>query len=100
MKAVRILALASFALLAAQTLGRPALAQSVPILFNDRHVYAKPDEQKQSRVLAALIRGGEILVPLRSMFEAMGASVNYDAATKSVEVSKPGADVKLTLDRP
>ncbi len=115
MKATRILApaaLALLALLAAPASQRPALAQTgagdfgsppsgeVPILFNDRHVYATPDKEKKSRVLAALVRGGTILVPLRSMFEAMGATVNYYAATKSVEVSKVGADVKLTLDKP
>ncbi len=115
MKAIRFLApasLALFALLALPALQRPALAQTtggdfgsppsgeVPILFNDRHVYPTPDEQKANRVLAALVRNGTILVPLRSMFEAMGATVNYYAATKSVEVSKIGADVKLTLDKP
>ena len=29
----------------------------IPILFNDRHVYAKPDRLKENRVLAALVRG-------------------------------------------
>ncbi len=112
MKAIRFLALASVALLAIPGLRHPALAQTpsgdfgsppsgeVPLLFNDRHVYAKPDRQKSNRVLAALVRNGTILVPLRSMFEAMGATVTYDAATKSVDVSKAGADVKLTLDQP
>ncbi|MGA2394751.1 MAG: hypothetical protein ABSH03_15520, partial [Candidatus Lustribacter sp.] len=47
----------------------------VPILFNDHHVYSKPDKLTQNRVLAALVRGNEILVPLRSMFEQMGATV-------------------------
>ncbi|MBV8299256.1 MAG: hypothetical protein JO083_06920, partial [Candidatus Eremiobacteraeota bacterium] len=28
----------------------------VPILFNDRHVYTKPDRLKANRVLAALVR--------------------------------------------
>jgi hypothetical protein len=28
----------------------------VPILFNDQHVYSKPDKLKQGRVLAALVR--------------------------------------------
>ena len=50
----------------------------VPILFNDRHVYSKPDTLKQNRVLAALVRGNTILIPLRSMFEQMGATVSYD----------------------
>jgi len=72
----------------------------VPILFNDRHVYAKPDELKANRVLAALVRGNTILVPIRSMFEQMGGTVTWDPATKTVDVSKPGADVKVTVGRP
>ncbi len=69
----------------------------VPLLFNDRHVYSKPDTLRQGRVLAALVRGGEILVPLRSMFEQMGATVSYDPATRTADVSKPGSDVKVTV---
>ncbi len=72
----------------------------VPILFNDHHVYSKPDKLKQGRVLAALVRGNEILVPLRSMFEQMCATVSYDPASKTADVSKPGADVKVTVGKP
>jgi hypothetical protein len=72
----------------------------VPILFNDHHVYSKPDRLKQNRVLAALVRGNEILVPLRSMFEQMGATVSYDPASKTADVSKPGSDVKVTVGKP
>ncbi len=72
----------------------------VPILFNDHHVYSKPDRLKQGRVLAALIKGGTILVPLRSMFEQMGATVSYDPGSKTVDVSKPGSDVKVTVGKP
>jgi hypothetical protein len=72
----------------------------VPILFNDHHVYTKPDRLKENRVLAALVRGNEILVPLRSMFEQMGATVSYDPATKTADVSKPGSDVKVTVGKP
>ena len=72
----------------------------VPILFNDHHVYSKPDRLKQNRVLAALVRGNTILVPLRSMFEQMGATVSYDPASKTVDVSKPGSDVKVTVGKP
>jgi hypothetical protein len=71
----------------------------VPILFNDKHVYTKPDELKKNRVLAALVRGTTILVPLRSMFEQMGASVSYDPATRTAVVSKPGSEVKVTVGR-
>jgi hypothetical protein len=79
--------------------GSPPSGQ-IPILYNDHHVYAKPDELKQGRVLAALVRGGTILIPLRSMFEQMGATVAYDPASKTVDVTKPGADVKVTVGRP
>ena len=72
----------------------------VPILFNDHHVYSKPDRLKANRVLAALVRGDTILVPLRSMFEQMGGTVTWDASTKTVDVSKPGADVKVTVGKP
>ena len=71
-----------------------------PILFNDHHVYAKPDVDKQNRVLAALVRGSTILVPLRSMFEQMGATVSYDPASRTVDVSKPGSDIKVTVGKP
>jgi hypothetical protein len=73
---------------------------TIPILFNEHHVYAKPDKLQQGRVLAALVRGGELLVPLRSMFEEMGATVSYDPATKTADVTKPGADVKVTVGKP
>jgi hypothetical protein len=79
--------------------GSPPSGQ-IPILFNDHHVYAKPDELKQGRVLAALVRGGTILIPLRSMFEQMGATVSYDPGSKTVDVTKPGADVKVTVGKP
>jgi hypothetical protein len=73
----------------------------VPILYNDQHVYTKPDKLKKGRVLAALVRGKTILVPLRSMFEQMGgATVSYNASTKTVDVSKPGADVQVTVGKP
>lgn len=79
--------------------GSPPSGQ-VPILFNDHHVYTKPDELKQGRVLAALVRGGTVLIPLRSMFEQMGATVSYDASTRTVDVTKPGSDVKVTVGKP
>ncbi len=72
----------------------------IPILFNDHHVYTKPDTLKQGRVLAAVVRGGTLLIPLRSMFEQMGATVSYDPASKTVDVTKPGADVKVTVGKP
>lgn len=83
----------------AANFGTPPSGQ-IPILFNDHHVYSKPDTLKQGRVLAALVKGGTVLIPLRSMFEQMGASVSYDAGSKTVSVSKPGSEVKVTVGKP
>jgi hypothetical protein len=83
----------------AANFGSPPSGQ-IPILYNDNHVYSKPDTLKQGRVLAALVKGGTVLIPLRSMFEQMGAAVSYDAASKTVTVSKPGAEVKVTVGKP
>jgi hypothetical protein len=71
-----------------------------PILFNDHHVYAKPDADKEGRVLAALVRGNAILVPLRSMFQQMGAQVSYDSRSKTAIVSKPGSQIHVTVGKP
>ncbi|MDQ6929796.1 MAG: copper amine oxidase N-terminal domain-containing protein [Candidatus Eremiobacteraeota bacterium] len=84
---------------AAADFGSPP-SGAIPILFNDHHVYSKPDKLKAGRVLAALVRGGTILIPLRSMFEQMGATVSYDAGTRTVDVSKPGSSVKVTVGKP
>jgi hypothetical protein len=91
---------------AAQTPAPPPInfgtppAGTIPILFNDHHVYTKPTNLQRGRVLAALVRGGQLMVPLRSMFEQMGATVSYDPATKTADVTKPGADVKVTVGKP
>jgi len=73
---------------------------AIPILYNDHHVYSKPDVLKQGRVLAALVRGGTVLIPLRSMFEQMGATVSYDPASQTVTVSKAGSQVQVTVGKP
>ncbi len=79
--------------------GSPPSGQ-IPILYNDHHVYTKPDILKQGRVLAALVKGGTLLIPLRSMFEQMGATVSWDPGSKTATVSKAGAEVKVTVGKP
>src|SRR5580698_4542939 len=89
---------ASAAFLALSLSGLPARASDlgtppsgeIPILFNDHTVYAKPDTLIDGRVLAALVKDGEIYVPLRSMFEAMGATVSASADSRTITAVKPG----------
>jgi hypothetical protein len=79
--------------------GQPPSGE-IPIIFDDRHVYAKPDQLRAGRVLAALVRRGVLMVPLRAMLEQMGATVSWDEATRTATASKPGSEVKVTVDKP
>ena len=72
-------------------------AGRIPILFNDRHVYVRPTKLEAGRVLGAIARGGALLLPARSLFEAMGARVAYDARTHALRASKPGTDVTVRV---
>jgi hypothetical protein len=83
---------------AAEDFGSPPSGE-IPIIFNDHTVYAKPDVLTRNRVLAALVKGGQIYVPLRSMFEQMGATVSASADGKTITAEKAGASVTVTLGR-
>jgi len=98
---VLVLLLCGFAAVAsaaAADFGTPPSGE-IPILYNDHHVYAKPDELKQNRVLAAFVKNGVIMVPLRSMFEQMGATVSWNAASRTATAQKPGASVQVTVGK-
>jgi hypothetical protein len=84
---------------AAPEFGSPPSGE-YPILYNDHTVYATPDIMKQSRVLAALVKDGHIYVPLRSMFEQMGATVSATPDGMTVTAQKPGGSVSVTVGKP
>lgn len=48
---------------------------------------------------APAIVNGSTLTPLRAIFEAMGATVEYEAATRTVNAKKGSTTVRLTLDQ-
>jgi hypothetical protein len=75
----------------------PAGTGEVPILFNNHYVNTD-DVMRHNRVLAALVRGQTILVPLEAMLKQMGgAQVTYDQTSQIVDVRKPGAHVVFTI---
>ena len=41
-----------------------------------------------------------MFIPLRSMFEQMGATVSYDPSSKTATISKAGAEVVVTVGKP
>lgn len=48
---------------------------------------------------APAIVNGSTFTPLRAIFEAMGAKVDYDLATRTVTATKGSTTVRLTLDQ-
>lgn len=78
------------------TFGTPPSGE-IPILYNDHTVYTKPDILRRRRVLAAFIKNHQIYVPLRSMFEQMGATVTASADGKTFLARKPGTVVSVRL---
>ncbi|MBC5825146.1 MAG: copper amine oxidase N-terminal domain-containing protein [Candidatus Eremiobacteraeota bacterium] len=79
-------------------LGSPPSGE-IPILFNDHTVYTRPDVLKRSRVLAALVKSGRLYVPLRSMFEQMGATVSVSLDGKTITAAKSSASASVTLGK-
>ncbi len=71
----------------------------IPILYNDHHVYAKPDELKEGRVLAGIAKNKTLLIPLTAMVQQMGGFVIYDSATQTFDIQKNGADAKVTVGK-
>nr|MDQ6930415.1 copper amine oxidase N-terminal domain-containing protein [Candidatus Eremiobacteraeota bacterium] len=69
----------------------------IPILYNDHTVYSKPDILRRNRVLAAFIKNHQIYVPLRSMFEQMGATVTASADGKTFLATKTGTRISVRL---
>jgi len=47
-----------------------------------------------------MMMGGRVMVPMRGMFEHMGARVRWDSRTQMVTGTKNGREVKLTVGKP
>lgn len=56
------------------------------------------DSKKMNFTQSPVIENGTTLVPMRAIFETMGASVDWDNETKTVTSVKDNTTIKLTLD--
>lgn len=79
-----------FVLTAAIVLGSigPALASAPSIVIDGSSVPAD---------VPAVVSDGRVLVPLRGVFERLGASVSYDAVSQSASASMGGKLVQVTV---
>lgn len=69
----------------------PSVNTTVNVLYNGKRISF--GDQGQNPV----IENGRTLVPLRAIFETMGATVGWDAATSTVTATRGSTTIKLTL---
>lgn len=72
---------------------------STPTQLEYKTVNVLIDGVKQSYDQSAIIKGGSTLVPLRGIFEQLGAEVLWDNATRSVTAKKGDMIIELTVDQ-
>jgi hypothetical protein len=72
---------------------------SFAIVFDDQAVLSMPDVLKRGRALAPLVKDGRIYVPLRAMFEQLGAAVTASDDGNTISALKSGTRVSLTLGK-
>ncbi|MDI6907928.1 MAG: ABC transporter substrate-binding protein [Thermoanaerobacterales bacterium] len=77
----------------------PSLMVFVLVLTLTGIAWASPRVvvDNQELPVSAVVEGGRTLVPLRAIFEALGAEVNYDGATGVIVATRGDTQVKLTL---
>ena len=77
-------------------LGVSTLAMTLPALAQGITVYVDSKVVNFGGV-PATSKGGRVLVPLRGVFEALGAVVDYDANTRTIDALRGETRLKLTL---
>ncbi|MDQ6422198.1 stalk domain-containing protein [Paenibacillus sp. LHD-117] len=55
------------------------------------------DGKKQSFSSAPVMKNGSVMVPFRNLFEALGATIQYDPATKTITATKDQTTVILQI---
>lgn len=68
---------------------QPASAQDISVFVDGKRLDQTP-----------VSVGGSTLVPLRGIFEALGAEVKWDGPTRTVRATREATQIELTLDSP
>lgn len=80
--------------------GLAAIAMTGPSLMAVAHaaIEVRLNEQPLATSVAPVMRNGNTLVPMRDIFEALGATLNWDPATQVVTAQKDQTAVKLAIN--
>lgn len=81
---------------AALALGVSTLAMSLPALAQNINVFVDGNTVNFAGV-PPTSQGGRVLVPLRGVFEALGAIVDYNAGTRTIDALRGDTRLRITL---
>src|SRR5690606_38211208 len=70
---------------------------STPMRFTQTPVRVEVDGKLLTCSVSPVQAGGRTLVPLRDIFEALGAAVAWDASSKGITANRDGTEVRLTV---
>ncbi|AEM78373.1 copper amine oxidase N-terminal domain-containing protein [Thermoanaerobacter wiegelii] len=90
MKKKWLLSLLFVALLMTSLPSSVVAVQPVTITFNGEQLHFD---------VPPVLENGRVLVPLRTIFEALGATVNWDGTTRTVTATQDNNIVKLTIGK-
>ncbi len=86
------------------TLSFPVSATGIELFYDgEYHTYKGSifslyvNDEKLNPPMEPIVFNNRALVPLREVFEALGADVDYDNKTKEIRVSGEGTEVKLQI---
>lgn len=87
--------------IAAAGLAAALVACNVPAMAVDQSVSVVVDEQAVTFAngVRPVIRGGRTYVPFRAIFEKMGATVGWDAATRTVSAERDGTVAQFSIGK-
>ncbi|MCR4435932.1 MAG: N-acetylmuramoyl-L-alanine amidase [Clostridiales bacterium] len=75
----------------------PVFAQSSSDIYSASHASVFIDGEKLDLLTSPVIKNNRLLVPLRSLFEAFGADIEWRPETRAVKVAKDSIAIDLVI---
>jgi len=71
--------------------------QFIPVRYETQQIGVFIEGKQQTYTQSPVNQNGNVLVPLRGIFESLGATVKWESSTKTVTATKGGTTVVLTI---
>ncbi|MCR8659745.1 stalk domain-containing protein [Paenibacillus endoradicis] len=71
--------------------------QFIPVRYETQQIGVFIEGKQQTYTQPPVNRNGNVLVPLRGIFESLGATVKWESSTQTVTATKGGTTIVLTI---